>query len=94
MAALALPQVAVATTIDTGDWNSVHPPDKQTPAHRLATAALDELYGLPQYRAAHAPPMYAGQALQSPQGGMARVLVRLTLPATTKVPRLASAATS
>jgi sialate O-acetylesterase len=87
LAALALPQVAVATTIDTGDWNSVHPPDKQTPSHRLATAALDQLYGLPQYRAAHAPPLYAGQALQSPQGGMARVLVRLTLPATTQVPR-------
>jgi sialate O-acetylesterase len=28
LSALALPHVAVSTTIDTGDWNNIHPPDK------------------------------------------------------------------
>lgn len=36
LAALSLPFVGVATTIDVGDWHNIHPPDKQTPATRLA----------------------------------------------------------
>ena len=67
LAALALPNVSVSTTIDTGDWISVHPPDKQTPSFRLATAALDRLYGLSEYEADHSAPLYAGQVLHRHQ---------------------------
>jgi len=87
LAALALPNVSVATAIDTGDWVSVHPPDKQTPSHRLATAALDVAYGMHQYEAIHSAPLYAGQSLVGPQEDdpTTRVLVHLSRPATTKV---------
>ena len=95
MAALALPRVAVATTIDTGDWSCIHPPDKQTPSHRLATAALDQVYGLKEYEAAHSPPLFAGQKLLNSTGdGAARVIVRLSRPVTTDVPPWATAPTT
>ena len=76
---------------------SVHPPDKQTPSRRLATAALDVVYGLPGYEAAHSPPLFAGQALLSPgdpADGTARVRVSLSRPATTKVPPWATASST
>lgn len=97
LAALALPNVAVSTTIDTGDWGCVHPPDKQTPSHRLATAALDQVYGMKQLESAHAPPLYAGQTLL-PAGrggnGFATVRVVLSRPATTTVPAWATASST
>ena len=115
LAALALPRVAVSTTIDTGDWNSVHPPDKQTPSHRLAAGALDQVYGRKEYADQHSPPLYAGQSLLPPIDGeeeeeeedrskeegsttttttTARVLVKLTRPATTTVPVWATASST
>ena len=93
VAGLAL--LAVATTIDTGDWSCIHPPDKQTPSHRLATAALDQVYGLKEYEAAHSPPLFAGQKLLNSTGdGAARVIVRLSRPVTTDVPPWATAPTT
>jgi len=95
LAALALPNVGVSTAIDTGDWNSVHPPDKQTPAHRLAAAALDQVYGRHDLAAEHSPPLYAGQTLlPSRGGGAAAVVVRLSRPATTTVPPWATASST
>ena len=90
LAALALPHVAVATTIDTGDWSCIHPPDKQTPSHRLATAALDQVYGMKQFEAAHSPPLFAGQSIvarghANHDGNTVRVRVKLSRPATTVV---------
>jgi sialate O-acetylesterase len=43
--ALALPNTGMATTIDIGDENDIHPKDKQDVAHRLALAAADVAYG-------------------------------------------------
>jgi hypothetical protein len=40
LAALRLPNVAMSTAIDTGDFANIHPPDKQNPAKRLSDAAL------------------------------------------------------
>ena len=95
LAALALPRVAVATTVDTGDWSCIHPPDKQTPSHRLATAALDQVYGMKQFEAAHSPPLYAGQTLMPDAGdGITRIRVQLSRPATTDVPPWATAPTT
>jgi len=89
LAALALPHVAASTAIDTGDWNGIHPPDKQTPAFRLAAAALDQAYGRREYEPAHSPPLYSGQTLvqrASLGNSTATVLVRLSRVATSTVP--------
>jgi sialate O-acetylesterase len=105
LAALGLPNVAVATTIDTGDWICVHPPDKQTPSHRLAAAALDQIYGMHQLEVAHAPPLYAGQSILPTStdsnaaaggggGGGVTVRVMLSRPATTTVPLWATASST
>jgi hypothetical protein len=47
LAALKLPNVGFTTTVDTGDYTNIHPPDKQTPARRLANQALRMIYGKP-----------------------------------------------
>lgn len=44
-AALALPNTAMASLIDCGEADDVHPRDKQTPAKRLYNAALAVAYG-------------------------------------------------
>lgn len=41
----ALPNVGIATAIDVGDANDIHPRDKQTVGHRLAMVALQDTYG-------------------------------------------------
>mmetsp|Transcript_20487 Transcript_20487/g.62479 ORF Transcript_20487/g.62479 Transcript_20487/m.62479 type:complete len:609 (-) Transcript_20487:572-2398(-) len=61
LAALTLPNVAVSTAVDTGDYFNIHPPDKQTPAGRLANHALHHIYGHPIGNGA--VPMYAGAKL-------------------------------
>jgi len=97
LAALALPHVAVSTAIDTGDWNSIHPPDKQTPAFRLAAAALDQAYGRREFEPAHSPPLYAGQAVMqhaAPGNSTVIVLVRLSRVATATVPPWAVASST
>ncbi|MFA7235265.1 MAG: sialate O-acetylesterase [Phycisphaeraceae bacterium] len=45
--ALKLPRTAMATAIDVGDANDIHPKDKQTVGHRLALGALAVTYGKP-----------------------------------------------
>ncbi len=44
---LALPKTGVATAIDVGDANDIHPTNKQTVGERLALLALGETYGKP-----------------------------------------------
>jgi sialate O-acetylesterase len=41
-----VPHACVAVTIDTGDPNNIHPPDKKEAGDRLAYCALAEHYGL------------------------------------------------
>lgn len=43
--ALALPDTAMAVTIDIGEWNDIHPLDKKTVGDRLALAAQELAYG-------------------------------------------------
>ena len=45
--ALALPATGMATAIDIGDENDIHPKDKQDVAHRLVLAAAHVVYGDP-----------------------------------------------
>jgi sialate O-acetylesterase len=42
---LSLANTGMAVTLDVGDPDNVHPPDKQTVGHRLALAARDLAYG-------------------------------------------------
>lgn len=42
---LALPYTGMAVLLDVGEWNDIHPLDKQTPGHRLALAAEKVAYG-------------------------------------------------
>lgn len=46
LAALQLPNVGLSTAIDTGDFNNIHPPDKQNPAKRLSDAALHMIFNM------------------------------------------------
>lgn len=43
--ALDNPNTAMAVIMDCGEENDIHPKDKTTPAHRLALAALNKVYG-------------------------------------------------
>jgi sialate O-acetylesterase len=42
---LSLPATGMATAIDIGDENDIHPKDKQDVAHRLVLAAVKAVYG-------------------------------------------------
>lgn len=42
---LSVTDTAMAVTLDVGEANNVHPPDKQTVGHRLALAARKMVYG-------------------------------------------------
>ncbi|GAC1373062.1 MAG: sialate O-acetylesterase [Hymenobacter sp.] len=42
---LAVPHTGMAVITDVGEWNDIHPLDKQTPGHRLALAAEKVAYG-------------------------------------------------
>ena len=42
---LALPHTGMAVITDVGEWNDIHPLDKQTVGHRLALAAQKVAYG-------------------------------------------------
>ena len=44
---LAVANTAMAVTLDVGEADNVHPPDKQTVGSRLAVAALATVYGKP-----------------------------------------------
>lgn len=43
--ALTVPNTAMVVSIDVGEWNDIHPLDKQTIGHRLAAAAEHLAYG-------------------------------------------------
>lgn len=53
--ALTVTNTAMAVTTDVGDYNNVHPADKQTVAFRLALAARAMVYG---ERLAYQPPLF------------------------------------
>ncbi|WP_022824489.1 sialate O-acetylesterase [Hymenobacter norwichensis] len=42
---LTVPYTGMAVITDAGEWNDIHPLDKQTPGHRLALAAQKVAYG-------------------------------------------------
>lgn len=42
---LAVPNTGMVVITDAGEWNDIHPLDKQTPGHRLALAAQKVAYG-------------------------------------------------
>ncbi|MDU0369042.1 sialate O-acetylesterase [Hymenobacter endophyticus] len=42
---LAVPHTGMAVITDAGEWNDIHPLNKQTPGHRLALAAQKVAYG-------------------------------------------------
>jgi sialate O-acetylesterase len=58
---LALPHTGMAVLLDAGEWNDIHPLDKQTPGHRLALAAQQVAYG--ESRLVASGPLY--QAMQT-----------------------------
>jgi sialate O-acetylesterase len=60
--ALCLANTAMAVTIDVGDSENLHPPDKQTIGHRLALAARAIVYGEP---IEFAGPMYREASLEA-----------------------------
>lgn len=49
---LAVPNTGMAVLLDVGEWNDIHPLDKQTVGHRLALAAEKVAYGDKQVVAA------------------------------------------
>jgi len=78
LAALRLPNVGFTTTVDTGDWTNIHPPDKQWPSKRLSNQALAQIYGIGA--TAHRFPLFAGAVLapQAADGTLtATVAIRL-----------------
>jgi sialate O-acetylesterase len=52
---LALPRTGMAVAIDIGEANDIHPKNKQEVGHRLALAALAQVYGR---NIAYSGPMY------------------------------------
>lgn len=59
--ALALPQTAMAVTIDVGEADNIHPKDKQDVGARLAIAALGSVY---KQRAGFSGPLYERMEIQ------------------------------
>jgi sialate O-acetylesterase len=55
---LALPHTGMAVILDAGEWNDIHPLDKQTPGHRLALAAQKVAYG--DTKVVSSGPLYQG----------------------------------
>ena len=88
--------VFMSTAIDTGDWYSQHPSDKQTPARYLANQALKYIYRKNVGSNAVDFPMFAGQKVSSvvtQADGSQSVAVTVTLraagapvPLTTTIP--------
>jgi sialate O-acetylesterase len=58
---LVLPDTGMATAVDVGDPNNIHPTDKFDVGHRLALVAEDMVYGR---SVADAGPVYAGMTKQ------------------------------
>ena len=60
--------------MDTGDWSTIHPPDKQNPSRRLAEQALVQVYG--KKIMASDSPVYAGSSVTITAG---RVTVEVSI---------------
>ena len=77
LAALELPNVGMSTAIDTGDFQNVHPPDKQTVANRLAQQALAMIYEQqPMWKTQF--PIYRSAKMLRASTGSVRIAVYLT----------------
>jgi sialate O-acetylesterase len=68
---LALPNTAMAVTIDAGEWNDLHPLDKQDVGERLASAAQRLAYGDQQV-------VYSGPLYQSMKVEGNRISIRFS----------------
>lgn len=83
LAALRLHRVGMSTTIDTGAFDNIHPPDKQSPARRLANQALSQVYGV-KTRFGSDFPIFAGSSVlltQSSNGTIAEIHVTVAIRA-------------
>ena len=78
LAALRLDHVGMSTTIDTGAWDNIHPPDKQAPAWRLANQALSQVYGI-KTRFGSEFPLYAGSSVVLSQSADGTLAVHVTV---------------
>ncbi|HXB92762.1 MAG TPA: hypothetical protein VNU72_10745, partial [Puia sp.] len=65
---LSVPNTAMAVTIDVGEWNDLHPLDKEDVGHRLGLAAENIVYGRKNF-------VYSGPLYQSMKvtGNKARI---------------------
>jgi len=68
-AALSEPATAMAVTIDVGEWNDIHPLNKQAVGERLALAARRVAYG-------EADLVYSGPMLDSVEAGDGSLILR------------------
>jgi sialate O-acetylesterase len=59
---LTLPNTGMAVTIDVGEWNDVHPLNKEAVGNRLALAAKHVAYG--DKRIVYAGPIYRSHKIQ------------------------------
>ncbi len=59
--ALTLPKTGMAVTVDIGEVNNMHPPDKQDVAHRLALIAENMVYDKPEV--VDSGPVYSGMKI-------------------------------
>lgn len=64
---LTLPNTAMVVTIDTGEYNDLHPQDKKTVGHRLALAAQKLAYG---EDLVHQGPLFAGMEVRGETAGL------------------------
>ncbi len=62
---LALPRTGMAVITDVGEWNDIHPLDKQTVGHRLALAAEKVAYG--DAKVVASGPLYQGMKIAGNQ---------------------------
>lgn len=62
---LALPRTGMAVIHDVGEWNDIHPLDKQTVGHRLALAAEKVAYG--DAKIVASGPLYQGMKIAGNQ---------------------------
>lgn len=76
LAALALPRVFMSTAIDTGDWFSQHPSDKQTPSRYLADQALAKIFNVSKSHVEF--PTFSHHQSVTQAGGTVTVTVVLT----------------
>ena len=77
LSALALSHVFMSTAIDSGDWFSQHPSDKQTPSRYLANQALAKIFNASRHYVDVEFPTFAGHQSVVQRGGTVTVTVAL-----------------